>query len=61
VSEKDWYAGLAMQAFLAKHGAPLYSEKLASDCYELADAMMAERTKRERPEEESGPMEESER
>lgn len=50
MSLRDWFAGLAMQGYLASTPvdddiADLIKGSLAQDTYRLADAMLAERSK----------------
>jgi len=47
ITLRDRFAGLAMQGFLAADYNDWDYEKLALTCYEQADAMMAERGKRD--------------
>ena len=45
VTMRDWFAGQAIASFLALGGPPLTDT--ARDAYEVADAMIAERSKGE--------------
>jgi hypothetical protein len=47
ITLRDHFAGLAMQGFLASDYNDWDYEKLALTCYEQADAMIAEREKRD--------------
>ncbi len=61
MSLRDWLAGLAMQAAFAGPGAQViadrdsrydetnWAEVVAANAYEMADAMLAERTKNDKP------------
>jgi hypothetical protein len=43
---RDYFAAMAMQAYLRWPEAPIHSEALIADCaYTMADAMLAERSK----------------
>lgn len=43
---RDWFAGQALAGGLIQHyGYPLYKENVAQSAYDLADAMLAERSK----------------
>jgi hypothetical protein len=47
MSLRDWFAGMAMQAFLSEYGSDEKEEdqQIAEVVYKLADAMIAERNK----------------
>jgi hypothetical protein len=43
----DFYAGLAMQAWIKELGKPNFEKTIAKRAYEQADAMMEERKRRD--------------
>lgn len=50
MSLRDWYAGMALRAQVSTFSIhcdekETWSEKLAKSCYEIADAMIKERSK----------------
>ena len=49
MSLRDWFAGLAMVGILADNTTDPTAVQLAEDAYEAADAMLAERNKKEQP------------
>jgi hypothetical protein len=45
MSLRDWFAGMALQGYIADNGSNFRREALAKDAYAQADAMIAERAK----------------
>ena len=47
MSLRDYFAGQALAGLLAQYGYGALKQSLITDCYEYADAMLAEREKQE--------------